>query len=184
MHLNIFLDHLGANWEIIQKHSVVTDYWPLVQTLFCICIDVVFYPKVKFFTLKFCFFRSFIKLPTFSDISTLSTFLFYWRLSPENKVALNIRVLLSWHNNYLETRELFWHWCYSQKYIFQQSQSPTFQNFSHWTRWTIVPNFKTNRLECIQLIINKMILENCKKRKRNLRCAWIDKKAFDSAPHE
>ena len=25
-----------------------------------------------------------------------------------------------------------------------------------------------------QLMINKMILENCKKRKRNLSCAWID----------
>ena len=30
-----------------------------------------------------------------------------------------------------------------------------------------------------------MILENCKKRKRNLSCAWIDyKKAFGSVPHE
>ena len=30
-----------------------------------------------------------------------------------------------------------------------------------------------------------MILESCKKRKRNLSCAWIDyKKAFDSVPHE
>ena len=36
-----------------------------------------------------------------------------------------------------------------------------------------------------QLMTNKMILENCKKRKRNLSCAWIDyKKAFDSVPHE
>ena len=36
-----------------------------------------------------------------------------------------------------------------------------------------------------QLMINKMILENCKKRKRNLSSAWIDyKKAFDSVPHE
>ena len=36
-----------------------------------------------------------------------------------------------------------------------------------------------------QLMINKMILENCKKRKRNLSCARIDyKKAFDSVPHE
>ena len=30
-----------------------------------------------------------------------------------------------------------------------------------------------------------MILENCKKRKPNLSCAWIDyKKPFDSVPHE
>ena len=36
-----------------------------------------------------------------------------------------------------------------------------------------------------QLMINKMILENCKKRKRNLSCAWIYyKEAFDSVPHE
>ena len=36
-----------------------------------------------------------------------------------------------------------------------------------------------------QLMINKMIFENCKKRKRNLSCVWIDyKKAFDSVPHE
>ena len=36
-----------------------------------------------------------------------------------------------------------------------------------------------------QLMINKMIFENCKKRKRNLSCAWIDyKKAFDSVTHE
>ena len=36
-----------------------------------------------------------------------------------------------------------------------------------------------------QLMINKIILENCKKRKQNLSCAWIDyKKAFDSVPHE
>ena len=34
-------------------------------------------------------------------------------------------------------------------------------------------------------MINKMIVENCKKRKRNLSCAWIDyKKAFDSVTHE
>ena len=34
-------------------------------------------------------------------------------------------------------------------------------------------------------MINKMILEKCKKGKRNLSCAWIDyKKAFDSVPHE
>ena len=34
-------------------------------------------------------------------------------------------------------------------------------------------------------MINKMILETCKKKKRNSRCALIDnKKAFDSVPHE
>ena len=35
-----------------------------------------------------------------------------------------------------------------------------------------------------QLLINKMVLENCKRTKRNLSTAWIDyKKAFDSVPH-
>ena len=36
-----------------------------------------------------------------------------------------------------------------------------------------------------QLLINKMILENCRRNKRNLSSAWIDdyKKAFDSVPH-
>ena len=35
-----------------------------------------------------------------------------------------------------------------------------------------------------QLLINKTILEDCRKRKRNLSMAWIDyKKAFDSVPH-
>ena len=34
-----------------------------------------------------------------------------------------------------------------------------------------------------QLMINNAILENCKKRKKNLSTAWIDyKKAFDSVP--
>ena len=34
-------------------------------------------------------------------------------------------------------------------------------------------------------MINKMILENCKKRERNLSCAWIYyKNAFDSVPRE
>ena len=36
-----------------------------------------------------------------------------------------------------------------------------------------------------QLLINKLILENCGKKNRNLRTAWIDyKKAFESVPHE
>ena len=35
-----------------------------------------------------------------------------------------------------------------------------------------------------QLIINKIILENCHNRTTNLSIAWIDyKKAFDSVPH-
>ena len=35
-----------------------------------------------------------------------------------------------------------------------------------------------------QLLINKMILENCRKNKRNLSSVWIDyKKAFDRVPH-
>ena len=36
-----------------------------------------------------------------------------------------------------------------------------------------------------QLLIKKMILGNCQKRKQNLSCAFIDyKKAFDNVPHE
>ena len=36
-----------------------------------------------------------------------------------------------------------------------------------------------------QLLINKMIIENCKSKHRNMSCAWIDyKKAFDSVPHD
>ena len=35
-----------------------------------------------------------------------------------------------------------------------------------------------------QLLINKMILEDCQTKKKNLSTAWIDyKKAFDSVPH-
>ena len=69
----------------------------------------------------------FIKSRTFNNISTLSTFFFYWRLSPGNKVTLSIRVLLSWRHNSSETRELFWHWFYSRKCIFQQSGSVIFR---------------------------------------------------------
>ena len=36
-----------------------------------------------------------------------------------------------------------------------------------------------------QLLVNKMILENCRAQHRNMSCAWIDyKKAFDSVPHD
>ena len=36
-----------------------------------------------------------------------------------------------------------------------------------------------------QLLINKMIIESCKKKHRNLSAAWIDyRKAFDSVPHK
>ena len=35
-----------------------------------------------------------------------------------------------------------------------------------------------------QLMMNKMIIEDCKKKKKNLSMAWINyKKAFDSVPH-
>ena len=35
-----------------------------------------------------------------------------------------------------------------------------------------------------QLLINKMIIEECKKKKKNLSMAWIDyRKAYDSVPH-
>jgi hypothetical protein len=35
-----------------------------------------------------------------------------------------------------------------------------------------------------QLLISKAILQECKRRKRNLCTAWVnDQKAFDSAPH-
>ena len=47
---------------------------------------------------------------------------------------------------------------------------------------------KGNKRRCLgtkdQLLINKTILEDCRKRGRNLSMAWIDyKKAFDSVPH-
>ena len=36
-----------------------------------------------------------------------------------------------------------------------------------------------------QLLINKMIIEDCKKKKKNLSMAWIDyRKAYDCVPHE
>ena len=35
-----------------------------------------------------------------------------------------------------------------------------------------------------QVLINRMIIEDCKSKHRNLRMAWIDyHKAFDSKPH-
>ena len=46
--------------------------------------------------------------------------------------------------------------------------------------------FKRNSYGCKdQLPINKMILENCRKKNKNLSTAWIEyKKAFDSVLHE
>ena len=45
-------------------------------------------------------------------------------------------------------------------------------------------NRKKSRGTKDQLLIDKMILRNCKRRKTNLHVAWIDyKKAFDSLPH-
>ena len=41
------------------------------------------------------------------------------------------------------------------------------------------------RMQRDQLLINKMIFENCRKKSRNLSTFWIDyKKAFDSVPQE
>ena len=52
----------------------------------------------------------------------------------------------------------------------------------------MMPEQRGGKKDCYvckdQLMINNAILENCKKRKKNLSTAWIDyKKAFDSVPH-
>ena len=61
--------------------------------------------------------------------------------------------------------------------------------YSHLEKEAIMtPEQRGGKKDCYgcrdQLMINNGILENCKKRKKNLSTAWIDyKKAFDSVPH-
>ena len=60
--------------------------------------------------------------------------------------------------------------------------------YSHLEKEAIMtPEQRGGKKDCYgckdQLMINNAILENCKKRKKNLSTAWIDyKKAFDSVP--
>ena len=59
---------------------------------------------------------------------------------------------------------------------------------SHLEKEAMTPEQRGGKKDCYrcedQLMINNAILENCKKRKKNLSTAWIDyKKAFDSGPH-
>ena len=61
--------------------------------------------------------------------------------------------------------------------------------YSHLEKEAIMtPEQKGGKKDCHgckdQLMINNAILENCKKRKKDLWTAWIDyKKAFDNVPH-
>ena len=58
--------------------------------------------------------------------------------------------------------------------------------YSHLEKEAIMtPEQRGGKKECKdELMINNVILKNCKKRKKNLSTAWIDyKKAFDSVPH-
>ena len=61
--------------------------------------------------------------------------------------------------------------------------------YSHLKKEAIMtPEQRGGKKDCYgcrdQLMITNAILENCKKRKKNLSTAWIDyKKAFDSVPH-
>ena len=61
--------------------------------------------------------------------------------------------------------------------------------YSHLEKEAIMTSEQRGgKLDCYgckdQLMINNAILENCKKRKKNLSTAWIDyKKAFDNVPH-
>ena len=61
--------------------------------------------------------------------------------------------------------------------------------YSHLEKEAIMtPEQRRGKKDCygckVQLMINNAILENCKKRKKNLSTAWIDyKKAFDSVSH-
>ena len=62
-------------------------------------------------------------------------------------------------------------------------------SYSHMIKNNILPEEQRgcarNSYGCKeQLMINKTIIEDCKKKKKNLSMAWIDyKKAFDSIPH-
>ena len=61
--------------------------------------------------------------------------------------------------------------------------------YSHLEKEAIMtPEQRGGKKDCYgckdQLMINNAILENCKKRKKNLSTAWIDyKEAFDNVPH-
>ena len=61
--------------------------------------------------------------------------------------------------------------------------------YSHLEKEAIMtPEQRGGKKDCYgcndQLMINNAILENSKKRKKNLSTAWIDyRKAFDSVPH-
>ena len=61
--------------------------------------------------------------------------------------------------------------------------------YNHLEKKSIMtPEQRGGKKDCYgckdQLIINNVLLENCKKKKKNLSTAWIDyKKAFDSVPH-
>ena len=61
--------------------------------------------------------------------------------------------------------------------------------YNHLEKESIMtPEQRGGKKDCYgckdQLMINNAILENCKKKKKNLSIVWIDyKKAFDSVPH-
>ena len=52
------------------------------------------------------------------------------------------------------------------------------RTYSHLEQKDLIPleqkGYTRVSYGCKDQLINKMILENCKKRKRNLSCAWID----------
>ena len=65
----------------------------------------------------------------------------------------------------------------------------TERSYTHITKYDILPEEQRgcvrNSYGCKdQLLINKTIIEDCKKKKRNLSMTWIDyTKAYDSVPH-
>ena len=65
----------------------------------------------------------------------------------------------------------------------------TERSYTHITKNNILPEEQRgcirNSYGCKdQLLINKMIMEDCKKKKKNLSMSWIDyRKAYDSVPH-